>query len=326
MALNLRSNMFKVTHYSPEEFPSTEYASLTAKLYEGKRPQHHCNEFLTNVISISDSSEILGMTSIYHNPSFSDLGFIGQFESIRDNKVMLELLTAAERIILDQGKRSVVGPMNGSTWHPYRFRIFPERPFFSEFIHKDYYLKAWCQHGFTSHQLYQSNLAVLDRSLCVPQSQDYYAKRNLTKRSFSLEKGDLTHIHRLCNNFFVNSPMFSHLSLDAFLELYGGLIPFLDSNLIDLVFDGEELVGLFFAIPDHYKEGRVVVKTLVRNPSQKYRGLAQAMTCDFYTNVLEMGYTEMIHAYIHTNNASANISNTFSGKSYQKYTLLSKDL
>lgn len=318
--------MYRMQVYSGQDFPITEYRALAERLYGNVQPHLEDSKYLTGVVQVLDDNQTLGLVSVYHNPLFPDTGFIGQFESVEDKNVMSKLLGEAETLVRRSNRSRIVGPMNGSTWYPYRFRLSAGHPFFSEFIHKDYYLGAWLEYGFDYNDMYLSNHAVIDEDFNIPHTEGFYIKRNLSKRAFSLEKNDLERIYGLCNAYFVNNPWYSPIGLGEFITLYTNVIPKLDVDLIDLVFDERELVALFFALPDYYNKNRVVIKTIVRNPSRKYCGLGRILTYDFYKKALRMGYKEMIHAYIHANNPSLNVSRRFKGEVFRRYALLSKTL
>lgn len=318
--------MTDVKIHPSSNFPALAYSNLTNRLYEKIQPRHQHFDLLTHTIEITSSNQTVGLVSIYDNPMFREVGIIGQFEAIEDQKVISLLLHNAEKLIKKQNKKSMVGPMNGSTWHPYRFRIHPRKSFFSEFVHKDYYLKAWKEFGFGNEEIYLSNLAPIYRNLNMMDNEDFHIKHKLRRRSFSMKGNDLNLIYDFCNRNFVHSPWFSHISNEEFISIYQDIIPFLDFDLIDMVFDENELVGFLLAIPDHYQKDRVVVKTVVRHPSQKYRGLARLMLSELCAKAQEKGFEEMIHAYIHHDNISANISQKLGGQPYQEYALLSKSI
>jgi hypothetical protein len=316
----------KVQYFSRTEFPLDAYAHLIQRLYSGLRPTVGINSYADGTIGVFDGKEVLGLVTHYHNSAYPEHFILGQFESVDHPKVMKLLLTKADELRHQKGKTSLLGPMNGSTWHSYRFRKGVEKPYLMENIHKDYYRDAWLDFGFHCMHAYQTNIDQLDPELRLPQTKSFYQNRGLRTRKMDVvhPADDLRAIYTFCLELFKNNVLFSPISYVEFEDLYQPVLPFLNSELIDLVFDEGVLVGLFFAVPDALKADRVLVKTIARHPDVKYKGLANIMSADFYRNALRMGFTEMLNVYFHLDNASSRVSENYGGQMFQQYDLLIK--
>ena len=88
--------------------------------------------------------------------------------------------------------------------------------------------------------------------------------------------------------------------------------------------DGNELVGLLFAVENHFNPTQVIVKTIARNPAEKYKGLANMFASFFHSDLKKMKYETMLHAYFQIANNSANVSSNYGGELYQQHVLLEK--
>ena len=125
---------------------------------------------------------------------------------------------------------------------------------------------------------------------------------------------------------FADNVLFSPISQTDFIELYKPILPYLDENLIDFVQDQDKVVGLLFAVKNHYNPKQVIVKTIARNPDDKYKGLANIMAANFYKKAIEMGYKSMLNAYFHLDNKSASVSKKYGGRMHQKHALFQLEL
>ena len=83
---------------------------------------------------------------------------IGNFDALEDDEAVVALLQRAAKWAQDQGSQEVLGPMDGDTWHKYRFSLgpFDERPYFMEPYNPSYYPELWEQAGFEVVQTYHS--------------------------------------------------------------------------------------------------------------------------------------------------------------------------
>lgn len=282
----------------------------------------------TQVITAYDNDILVGFLALYHNTSFPQYLIIGNFECINN-------VDAAQALFLDIRTKAselkcttLIGPMNGSTWHSYRFSLYAQPPFFMELIHKDYYIDLWKKCGFEDMALYQTNFEDINESYNQPNAINALTERGLTTRNFDknqVEK-DLNLLYNFCMDVFSQNVLFSPISYDEFQGLYLPFLHYLDETLIDFVFDREELVGLFFAVKDHYNPKQVIVKTLARNPHPKYKGIANIMSAIFCTKAYQMGFKTMLHAYFHIDNNSAKVSTNYGGRHYQSHVLMHSQL
>jgi hypothetical protein len=156
----------------------------------------------------------------------------------------------------------------------------------------------------------------------------FLEKRGLIVRRFDKSQAtqELKLLYRFCMQLFSDNVLFSPISETNFIGMYEPILSYLDENLIDFVEDKSEVVGLFFAVKNHYQPTQVIVKTIARNPHEKYKGLANIMSAHFYRKAIEMGYESMLNAYFHLDNKSANVSQNYGGSLYQSHVLLQLEL
>lgn len=279
------------------------------------------------VITISENDEdVVGFVYLYTNPAAPDYLILGNYQCTKNDAYAHTLLEEVNQYALNNGFKNLMGPMCGSTWYSYRFNDPPNPLFFLESVHKDYYPDQWKKEGFELIAKYQTNVETLSQLEVFPDQQDLIGNGKLSIRPFSMEHAqrDLVYLHRFCSDQFVNNVLYSPISEAAFLKLYQPLLPLLDPEYMMMVFDKKEMVGLLFAVPDLYNPEQIVVKTIARNLSSKYKGLAHAMSVLFVRKAIKDGYKKMVHAYIHVDNNSSSLSSNFGGRPLKFHYLLSR--
>ena len=90
--------------------------------------------------------------------------------------------------------------------------------------------------------------------------------------------------------------------------------------------DKDKIVGLIFAIDNLHGKKEVIVKTIARDLSEEYKGLAHHLAAKFQHKAWTMGYETMLHAYFHVENKSSRVSSNYDGKLYQQHVLFKKEL
>ena len=216
--------------------------------------------------------------------------------------------------------------MCGDTWHSYRFSVLDKPRFFMEAVHQSYYLQQWKDAGFEVYAKYQTNSEEIDQKLKLPDFEEYFGVKGIAVRNFNMAKSEseLKLLHGFCMELFKNNVLFSPISEQDFIAMYQPVLAYLNPELIYFFMDGDDLVGLLFAVENHFNPKQVIVKTIARNPAEKYKGLATMYSAKFLFDLKSMNYETMLHAYFHLNNNSKDISTKYGGKRYQQHLLLHK--
>lgn len=109
-------------------------------------------------------NEIVGRIAAFRNPKMDNngnkVGTVGYFESINDPSVSDGLLNTAIDWLKNEDCNEVWGPMNGSIWNHYRFKIdfLDAEPFFGEPYNPEYYPQLFEKFGFKRKHLWYSSL------------------------------------------------------------------------------------------------------------------------------------------------------------------------
>ncbi len=265
-------------------------------------------------------------TPAYEN---REVGLVGHYAAAGDEAAHTILSEACARL-QDAGCTYAIGPMDGATWFTYRFVTGgTERPpFFLEPVHPDAYPRHFTDEGFAPVAQYLSaHVPELDGTRSDPPI-------DVSVRSLDPEQpeAELSRLYALVTDSFTDNVLYTPISKEAFVQLYGGLLTDIDPTLVRLAEtpDGR-LVGVAFLVPDHHQAARgeavdtVVVKTLAVHPDVAGQGLGSWLLAEAQHHAQQQGYAQAIHALMHETNRSRKISRHY-GTLLRRYTLFGREL
>ncbi len=319
--------MILLKQLTPEQ-SLVEHSNLVARLYSTKKPNAINVKMAINNLAIFSNGEVQAVASLFSNNVIKGTLMVGNYECINDDGIAQFLFNAISKLANQMGLTTLIGPMHGDTWNSYRYSLLPKSPFFMEYIHQAYYINQWQKFGFSIWAKYQTNIENIDSNFHLDNAASYFDSKGLCNRPFNIDQPieDLKKIHAFCSNVFVNNFLYSPISQDDFIAMYTPLLPFLKPALIDIVTQNDEIVGLLFAIDNLYATNEVIVKTIARDLSDEYKGLAHHMAANFQFKARKLGYETMLHAYFHVANKSSRVSENYNGQLYQQHILLKKEL
>lgn len=236
----------------------------------------------------------------------SSIGILGLFEALDGHPEAVEKLFQEALRWLD--RQTVVGPMDGDTWHRYRLNVgpFDELPFLFEPYNPPYYEALWTANGFSVLERYYSKR--VDPAAVVAFLEE---KRNVTGyRLRSLDRSrlqdELRTVYELSRRIFDRNFLYSEISEEDFLRLYDGAERLIDPELVLFAHapDGEA-VGFLFAYPD--RGGAVDFKTLGVLPGHRRSGVAAALFHEGHRRAVEKGYRVANHCLFKEGNPSGDL-------------------
>jgi predicted N-acetyltransferase YhbS len=261
-------------------------------------------------------------------------GIIGHFAA-RDPESAAAILAHGCRVLAERGCTVAIGPMDGTTWRRYRFvtRRGTEPPFFLEPDNPDGYPGYFEQAGFRPLARYFSNLDP-DLGWSVPEALQHRLEewgiriRQLDPQDFS---GELERIHAISTASFSNNFLYSPISLDGFLAMYGKVRSAIQPELVLFAEYAGVPVGFVFAIGDLLHPGpekrpeTVIIKSLAVLPEWNGKGVGPLLMSRATANARRLGYRRGIHALMHEDNRSRGLSGHH-GDVMREYTLYSRSL
>jgi hypothetical protein len=257
------------------------------------------------------------------------VGRLGKLDSTAPEAAVAFLDQVCE-VLRQKGCDVALGPMDGNTWQSYRCALNWENgpPFWGE-PQTDPRWADWFTHaGFAPVAKYESRL-------CLDLTQTYLPRRRRqTPASVQIQSAQgvavealLPKIHALVMASFRRQPFFQSLPEDGFTQYLQPLISQVDPALIQLAWDQDRLVGVGLALPDRLTMDvrRLIIKTLAIGPNRAYAGLGAPLLEAAHHAGFQQGYRQAIHALMHDQNPSLNLSHRYS-QPFRDYVLMGKNL
>ena len=291
-------------------------------------------------MSIGDGATLWARCSLWwkRTPSLhgNQVGIIGHYAA-RDTAIGGRLLQYCCRELAARGCSLAVGPMDGNTWR--RYRLITERGhepvFFLEPDNPDDWPDHFLALGFRPVARYFS--AVTD-DLGYEEPRVEQLARRMTAEGIRIRpldpcaaEDDLRRIYAIAQVSFRNNFLYTPIPESEFLEQYRPLLSRIRPELVLLAERQGEPVGFIFAVPDLKQAGRgraidtVIVKTLAVLPERAHHGLGSLLLAECHATARRLGYTRAIHALIHEQNVSRNISRHYAHL-FRRYALFAKPL
>lgn len=271
---------------------------------------------------------------------------IGNFDGLDDGEALEALLTRAVAWAKDRGAEEVVGPMNGDTWHDYRFNVgpFEEALFLKEPYNPTYYPELWKAAGFQLLQAYRS---------CRHDELEAAREHNRPRYEALVAQGYTTEpmtegpfeevvdrVYEMVKVIFAEAYLYTEISREAFGALYAGVEPILSGDLCFFVVDAEgQDAGFCFAFPGYAralamakalgKTGSLQVrpeqnvgnvKTVGVMPEHRGKGMAGAIAYLFLDAMVKKKMVAANHCLMMVGNYSNRVGAEY-GREFRRYEL-----
>lgn len=277
------------------------------------------------------------------------LGFVGYFEAIDRYEASEAVLSAAVDWLQSKGVTIIRGPLNTSTYFPYRFMTegFEHGAFFLEPYNPAHYPAHWERFGFRSCCSYMS--AIVDSAACAAEIKREYDRSmaaGYRSRPFDRDRfeQELRLMYDLSSVIFRDSWMWKPISFEEFRGLYAGMKGIMDPELCHFLFEGETPVGFVFGLPDYgpairamngsqsplaklrflmkrHETPVALLKTFGVVPGRRNGSLALALCYLMHEAAARKGYARTVHALMREDNTSLRMSRRFGGEVLKRYAL-----
>jgi hypothetical protein len=236
------------------------------------------------------------------------------------------LLSHVGRMLGQEGFERVIGPMDGDTWHRYRVVTQSDGspPFPMEPVSGPHDLAAFAAAGFAPISSYVSSRAKLDDAIGAGAPVELTGVR--------VEPWDGRDPERLIGRLFDLSSagfdrnaFFKPIEKAEFLKLYEPIIPLIDPGLVLFALDGPDLVGFLFGYPDR-SEGNRPKTVVLKTYASARRGAGHLLADAFHRIARSRGFTDVIHALMHVDNASRQRSEMHHSTVFRRYALMGRRL
>lgn len=262
--------------------------------------------------------------SIYYDaPQWSEIptAAFGDF-SCKTQDSGAEIIAQAIEKVRATGIKQIIGPMNGDTWHNYRFVTETDNSpsFLLEPTNKPHEVKVFMDAGFENISDYCS--------MRVPLTQTAQNTPHPTS-DFTIETWDgenpehfIKQVFAISAQAFTKNAFYKPINESDFLEMYLPIIPMVKKELIFFARRPDSsLAGFLFGIPN-YAEGPNARSVIIKTYASLSKGAGQHLIFAFHKAALSLGYETAIHALMHNNNQSAARSAAESAYIFRRYELL----
>lgn len=266
------------------------------------------------------------------------LGLIGHYAALNEETGRKLLALACARLSAE-GSTMAVGPIDGSTWRPYRFVTTrgAEPAFFLEPDNPDQWPADFVAAGFAPFAMYHS--AVTDdlagASAGRLEAEERVNAIGITIRELDLARLDeeLHRLYAVSHESFRENFLYTPIAEDEFRHHYRAIAPFLQPELVTIAELEGQPIGFLFAIPDALEARRtadssirtVVIKSLAVAPQWRRVGLGRVLLGRTHGVARQLGYQRAVHALMHDANISGGMSRK-SARPMRRYTLFARTL
>jgi hypothetical protein len=268
------------------------------------------------------------------------VGTIGRFQALENPAAVKQLLASAIQWLEKQGAHRILAPMDGDTWHTYRFNTgsFDQAPFIKEPWNPPYYPSMIENTGFSVVETYDSYI-INDPALAAANQEKFYTRcvkngylfEPITTKNYARM---LPLIYELSCRIFAENTLYTAVSREEFLRMYAPAKPLLKTGLSWMAYASDRTpAGYVFTFPDYAtalramqgkndlpakirflmnkrKATRSCIKTLGTIPEKRGSGLTAALTYLSYKNSAEQRFKQTLMCLMH----SSNDSRSFGGK------------
>lgn len=330
---------FQITTYNGSGAEREEYINFLHQHYRDDQffqPPSPPPEAATCFL-LRSNGQVCGHGAVTTNPGITvnntRTALIGWYECTNDNHANQALLQAMLEHCTSIGAQTVVGPINGSTWHSYRFaQSSTASPFFLDVHHKPWYPEHFTNTGFHPLASYHSSTVLLEdvNVSRINEFVEHFSARGITIRSLEMENfvEELRRIYQVSTVAFQNNLFYTPLSEQEALQMYLPLRDIVDPEFV-LIAEAEAKrpLGFAFAVPNLLapKQDSLVIKTVAIRPEPSTRGLGTLLAEMLHERGKQHGYRTAIHALMQDQNSSTNVLRNHSNV-IRTYTLYSKEL
>lgn len=273
------------------------------------------------------STEGAQLTLYLDGPAWDDqpTAALGAFRA-QNGDAARKLLDEAADFARARGITRLIGPMDGDTWHSYRFVTQSDgsAPFLLEPGENAVALNALHAAGFEEISRYFSARVMLDARTDMPAPPAHAL--HIETWDGSDPQALFGQVHDLSVEAFSGNAFYKPISRQAFLAMYMPIVPMIRRELIFFARHADgRLAGFLFGIPD-YAQGPAPDTVILKTYASLAKGAGRALSHAFHAAAQQQGYRAVIHALIHDDNQSAQRSAAEGGTIFRRYGLFGRHL
>ncbi len=236
-------------------FPASVVAGLRRLEFRGRQ-----RAFVVSAAARPAARAVARISPSLEDPEGKPYGMLGFFEALDDAAAVAALFETAIEWFRERGVATVIGPIDGDTWHSYRLNAgpFEEAPFLMEPYNPPYYPELWRGNGFDVLETYlsqrASDLAAVVEAMEPKHRRALEAGYSIETLRFGRFDAELGRLYRLSLRVFAGNFLYTAISEESFLELYRQSRALVDAEMVFFARapDGSD-AGFLFAFPDRFR-------------------------------------------------------------------------
>lgn len=256
-------------------------------------------------ILIKDDGKIILRSMVCLTP-LSEIAYFGLLDFDSQYTKIDEILALFKTQILkwcrERGMKKIIGPINFSTWLPYRvassidygpqFSFEPDRPLL--------YCSLLKKHGFSTNQLFSSK-GYEEWKTIIDLTRSDFEKAQSLGYSFNfmpkeLNDEDIRDLHRLSVEIFADNYLATPIDFQTFKSLYITQSKKDDLSLSFFILSPQkERIGFFINFLEH---NYLVIKTIGISKLHRGAGLSNGSMYLLLTKASELGIHQMVAALV----------------------------
>ncbi|MEX5727170.1 hypothetical protein Ga0609869_000523 [Rhodovulum iodosum] len=254
-------------------------------------------------------------------------GAVGQFRCA-GAEAGARLLREAAAMARAEGLDDLLGPMDGTTWAPYRLVSWSDGspPFLMEPCSGPHDLAAFTGAGFAPVMRYLSARVGAAEAAARAVGREI-AGLEVAAWDGAAPERLFGEIHELSCRAFARNAFYTPITREAFLGLYLPLVPMIDRRLVFLAREGTTgaLTGFLFGIPD-YQQGPQPDRAILKTYASLRFGAGHLLAKAFHQAAAEAGFAQVIHALMAETNLSRDRSAGYGAVPFRRYALMGRAL
>ncbi len=275
------------------------------------------------------------------------VGHIGWYECDEDETLSKALFEKAYMWFLKNSCFKITGPINGSSWHQYRFNTSCGKPLFpGDPFQPKHYVRFWKNEGFKTSLFYHSTKRCLENApeIDLKSVSEIFNKMGLSLKPFNemVYQNNKTNLHKFLQISFTNNPLFTPIKFEQFCSIYDFLPASIPTGFSYILFDKNNYpAGLAIAYPEPYlqyyqKAGfadelmtmpKLIIKTVAVHPDWQNRKICSLLVKLLHGVAKKKDISHAIHALMFMDNRSSDIScRKFKSDSLREYAVFEKTI
>ena len=265
--------MYKVVECYDEDVYINDFVNLSHRLYTKKECMQNdvelrqllnnehvlskyfaLRKFLVYKEKVAVSRVVL---TLYENDNNAYFGF---FESENDAEAVKVLFEEVGKVVKQEKKENIVGPVNASFWIGYRLKVnnFNEPPYLGEPYNKNYYYDLLKQVEFGDYEKYYTNFynrpSKKYSNVKTNKRYEYFKENNYELRTLEdfENKDDVNSVlYDMIIELYKNFPIFKWISKEDYIIYLGNHYKICDYKMQKLFYYNGEPVAFCVTFPNY---------------------------------------------------------------------------